>query len=556
MPSKRNKKKTAARQIGEGLRGYSTISMPSVSKQPSPHQDSSGEIDGFLAPCAALPVCSNLLILPNGRVQLRLSVCYLMAHLIRPGCEEETAAVATASCEPSTDASTPAEGRGIPHRHKDGFIVENEPGCEELVACDTTLFICPSSASEPATHEAALESGASSTDILASGHEMTGQSELAPAEVEATPLLFTADSAVLQASECSPSLQSDCEPLASMEQSQSTAAAALAAEGTLQSGAHGAAACSCSVSCCSAKMLELRRLHEQQQAANVLSASCSATSSVWPQLSLSEEVESQVEAVELQQSSQSDDEEGIMCAICHGTIQPLDVALVRDCDHPFCTCCILNWALQKKKCPLCQVNFSHIWLYRHLDGSFNDYLIEESVDLLHVAQWFKKTVAAEARLRESQDEDEDDYLEMLQYEFGGAREQDEDEAYYFAMQDGLTAGRRGGRPRAFGNRTWGAGGHVAVGRIAVRPSLPKSPPSKGKGKKPLSSTSGSPDGLGSIGAGASSSASAGDSGVSSSTPRKSGSSKKAEAKAAKAEMKDRRREMVQAKRSSSSSSQL
>lgn len=546
MPSKRNKKKTAARQIGEGLRGYSTVSMPSVSKEPSPLEASPGEINGVLAPCAALPVCCILRTLPNGQVHLSLTVCYLEDHVVRPGCEEEAAAVATASCKISTDASTPPQGRGVHHR--DGFMVENEPGCE--VANNDTFLIFPSSASDPAPYEAALEFSASNADIFASGHGVTGHSELARAEAEPTPLLH----ALPPVSQCVSSLQPSCEPLVSLGQSQPTAAAALSAEETLMSGAHGAAACSCSASSCSAQMLELRQLHEQQQAADHLSSSCPAASSAWPQLSASEEVESQVQA-QLQEGSESGEEEGVMCAICHNNIQPLNVALVRDCDHPFCTCCILNWALQKKKCPLCQVNFTHIWLYRHLDGSFNDYLIEESVDLLHVAQWFKKTVAAEARLRAPQDEDEDDYLEMLQYEFGGAREQDDDEAYYFAMQDGLTAGRRGGRPRAFGNRTWGAGGHVAVGRIAARVSLPKSPPSKGKGKNPASSASGSPDGLGKSGAGASSSGGAGESGVSPSTPRKSGSSKKAEAKAAKEEMRDRRREMVQAKRSSSSSSQ-
>ena len=46
------------------------------------------------------------------------------------------------------------------------------------------------------------------------------------------------------------------------------------------------------------------------------------------------------------------EEEGVQCAICHGNIRLLQVALVCGCEHPFCTGCILNWALQKKKCPL------------------------------------------------------------------------------------------------------------------------------------------------------------------------------------------------------------
>lgn len=48
----------------------------------------------------------------------------------------------------------------------------------------------------------------------------------------------------------------------------------------------------------------------------------------------------------------ADDEEGVLCAICHGNIQPQEAALVCGCDHAFCNVCILNWALQKTKCPV------------------------------------------------------------------------------------------------------------------------------------------------------------------------------------------------------------
>ena len=64
----------------------------------------------------------------------------------------------------------------------------------------------------------------------------------------------------------------------------------------------------------------------------------------------------------------------------------------RSCDHAFCNGCILNWAKQKPKCPLCQTPFTHLWLYRQLDGSYNDFLVEESVDMLLLATWFRKQV--------------------------------------------------------------------------------------------------------------------------------------------------------------------
>ena len=68
---------------------------------------------------------------------------------------------------------------------------------------------------------------------------------------------------------------------------------------------------------------------------------------------------------------------------------------MRGCDHAFCSPCILNWALQKPRCPLCQTTFTHLWTYRMLDGTFNDCLVEEHVDMLHQTQWFRKKVSAD-----------------------------------------------------------------------------------------------------------------------------------------------------------------
>jgi hypothetical protein len=117
----------------------------------------------------------------------------------------------------------------------------------------------------------------------------------------------------------------------------------------------------------------------------------------------------------------AEEEEGVMCAICHGNIQALEVALVHGCDHPFCCNCILNWALQRQRCPLCQLDFSHLWMYKQLDGSFNDYLREESVALLHRAVWFRKAVVTEFSPHAHVD-DEDEYHDFLQHEYGGGRD--------------------------------------------------------------------------------------------------------------------------------------
>ena len=164
-------------------------------------------------------------------------------------------------------------------------------------------------------------------------------------------------------------------------------------------------------------------------------------------------------------------EEGVMCAICHGNIQPLQVAMIRGCEHPFCGGCILNWALQKSKCPLCNVAFTHVWMYRQLDGEYNDYLVEESVQLLHSAAWFRKQHAptrashcdADAAAHDSETSQ---YHEMLQYRYGGGASDDEDEDYYYELQ-----ARLGGAKRAIGNRRFGEGGFVQGGRRAARASL-------------------------------------------------------------------------------------
>jgi len=171
-----------------------------------------------------------------------------------------------------------------------------------------------------------------------------------------------------------------------------------------------------------------------------------------------------------------------MCAICHGNIQPLQAAMVKGCEHPFCAGCNLNWALKKARCPLCQTAFTHVWAYREMDGTYNDYLVESAVAVLHCAQWFKREVESRpggsAVLAQPDDASaaEDEYHEMLQHRYGGGAEEEYDEDYYYGLQDRLQ-----GSARAVGNRRWGEGGFVQGGRKAAKAKAMTPPAGAGKG---------------------------------------------------------------------------
>ena len=187
-----------------------------------------------------------------------------------------------------------------------------------------------------------------------------------------------------------------------------------------------------------------------------------------------------------------EEDEGVLCAICHGSIKPNEVALVAGCDHAFCSPCILNWALQKRKCPLCLTGFTHLWLYRRIDGTYNDYLIEESVDLLHCAVWFRKAVSTEFVPGGAiDDEDEpEDYHEMLQWMYGGAAEHEMERDFYDGLQEDLERGRAG-RSRAFGQRKYGSGGFIAAGGLRLAARVPQpAPASTFKKKKGFESKKG------------------------------------------------------------------
>jgi len=167
-----------------------------------------------------------------------------------------------------------------------------------------------------------------------------------------------------------------------------------------------------------------------------------------------------------EEAPSEEEDEGVLCAICHGSIQPQEAALVRGCDHAFCNGCILNWALQKPKCPLCNTQFSHVWLYKQLDGTYNDFLVEESVHMLLQTTWFRKQVVSEFTPKPIED-DEEEYHEMLQYMYGGGREDDDVDEYFDELGEAIARRGRGKRP-AVGNRMFGSGGVLQAGRQAVR----------------------------------------------------------------------------------------
>lgn len=90
----------------------------------------------------------------------------------------------------------------------------------------------------------------------------------------------------------------------------------------------------------------------------------------------------------------------LTCAICLGQIQPLDLALVKGCEHQYCVHCILQWSMHKEWCPQCKAPFSYLYTHRHLDGTPSDYPLEESVTLLKRARWFVEEHEAREKAKE------------------------------------------------------------------------------------------------------------------------------------------------------------
>lgn len=138
-----------------------------------------------------------------------------------------------------------------------------------------------------------------------------------------------------------------------------------------------------------------------------------------------------------------DADDSWICAICLDPIQPEETAQIKGCGHNYCVTCILRWAsyVANPWCPQCKHPFSSLFVYRALDGSMHDYMLEESICLLLRASWFELFP-----VQETYDE-QDDY----------PYEDEMDEEYYGTSNVRL------------GNRRWGDSGYVRAGRKEARP---------------------------------------------------------------------------------------
>lgn len=163
-------------------------------------------------------------------------------------------------------------------------------------------------------------------------------------------------------------------------------------------------------------------------------------------------------------------EESWVCAICHNVIPLAQTARVKGCDHHYCANCILQWCSYKTYpwCPQCRTPFSSLVLFKLLDGSLSDSMVEESVCLLLRAPWYVPVeIAEEAEAEEEVPYDEDDY--------------DEEEYYRTNLR--------------LGNRRWGENGYVRGGRMQARVATAQGSstpsPSAQRGSSARTSASGS-----------------------------------------------------------------
>ena len=171
------------------------------------------------------------------------------------------------------------------------------------------------------------------------------------------------------------------------------------------------------------------------------------------------------------EDSDSESVGDMTCAICLHAIDLPDMAMVKGCDHLYCACCILQWTLHKSEsscvCPTCKRPFSYLLTYRALDGTLNDFPMEESVVLLRRSHWFEEwvresenascqTLFEEAKLADDtawqEDFDEDEYWE----------EDEKMEAFYFSSAAGKAR-------IVLGNRRFGSGGYISGGHRQARP---------------------------------------------------------------------------------------
>jgi len=147
-----------------------------------------------------------------------------------------------------------------------------------------------------------------------------------------------------------------------------------------------------------------------------------------------------------------------------------------------------------------------LWAYRLLDGTYNDYLAEESVDLLLRASWFKhqgtlrtpSTQGGGGPLLSGYVPDgwtDEEYHAYLQAHFSESAleaERDHDSAYDDEWEDEELMRRVGSRlgSRALCNRAFGVGGFIANGRRQAREGRRTHGQGKASAEKKKSSAAG------------------------------------------------------------------
>lgn len=171
------------------------------------------------------------------------------------------------------------------------------------------------------------------------------------------------------------------------------------------------------------------------------------------------------------------------CAICLCDIALENMAMVKGCDHLYCAFCILQWTLHKETpvCPTCKQPFSYLLTYRALDGSLNDFPMEESVVLLRRAQWFEDWIrssqndAWQALFEDAKVAEETAWMDEYD-EDGYWKEDEEMEAFYFSSAAGKAR-------IVLGNRRFGQGGFISGGHRQARPVKNAGPSGSGSKKK-------------------------------------------------------------------------
>jgi len=215
------------------------------------------------------------------------------------------------------------------------------------------------------------------------------------------------------------------------------------------------------------------------------------------------------------------------CAICLDAVDEVDVALVKQCLHSFCTPCIIRWttfqddafrgtanggasgargvAARASTCPCCKSPFDSLLIYRDLNGEVSRDLREESVCLLRRARWLfatKKDMAWEndhALALAAQHEYDVEHSSRrfgAPYEHGASLFEEEEDRRVagFWSKGGKNKGHKkkaspgcggSGSDRSggivIGNRRFGANGHIAQGRRTFARPVGETPPSDDDG---------------------------------------------------------------------------